>query len=304
MNLLVVGAGSTGGYFGARLVEAGRDVTFLVRPGRAAHIAKHGLEIVSPCGDAVVRPKLATATDLKGTFDVILVTVKGYSLAQAIDDFAPAVGPETVIVPVLNGMRHIDTLSERFGHRAVAGGLCRITATLDDEGRVIHLSGLHDLVYGELDGSVSPRMQAVHGLFDEAGFSARLSTDIRREMWEKWMLLAALGAMTCLMRGSVGEIVAAPGGRQFALDVIDEVVAIIRAAGGKPGEAALEWTRAMLTEEGSAFTSSMYRDLVSGHPIEAEEIVGDLVERGRQAGVVTPLLSAANTHLAIYAARR
>ena len=115
MRLLVTGAGATGGYFGGRLAGAGRDVTFLVRPGRAAQLRQNGLDIVSPNGNLSVRPKIVTADELKDGFDVILLTVKSYSLAAALDDLAPAVGPATLIVPVLNGMRHLDTIAERFG---------------------------------------------------------------------------------------------------------------------------------------------------------------------------------------------
>jgi 2-dehydropantoate 2-reductase len=304
MRLLVTGAGATGGYFGGRLAGAGRDVTFLVRPGRAAQLRQNGLDIVSPNGNLSVRPKIVTADELKDSFDVILLTVKSYSLAAALDDLAPAVGPATLIVPVLNGMRHLDTIAERFGVNAVAGGLCRIVATLDNAGRVVQLTPLHDLVFGELDGSLSPRIKAVADVLAGAGFATRLSDNIRRDMWGKWLLLAALGAVTCLMRGSIGEIVAAPGGRAFADAVIDECLAVIAAVGTPLDPAAITMTRTLLTEAGSPFVSSMYRDLIAGHEIEADQIVGDLVGRAGRAGVPTPLLSAAYSHLCVYAARR
>jgi 2-dehydropantoate 2-reductase len=304
MRLLVVGAGATGGYFGGRLVAAGRDVTFLVRPARAARIAERGLEIVSPYGDVTVRPKLVTAAELSGPFDAILLTVKSFGLAAALDDIAPAVGPDTVILPVLNGMRHLDILTERFGAKAVGGGVCKIAATLDDEGRVVQLSDLQYLAYGELDGRPSERMRRIDEAMTGAGFPAQLSASIAREMWEKWLMLASLGAATCLMRGSIGEIVAIPGGREQILALIDEVAAIIGEVGVAPSEAALAATRTMLTRDGSPLASSMYRDLIKGGAIEADTIIGDLVRRGREAGVSTPLLGAANTHLAVYVARR
>lgn len=303
MRMLVVGAGSTGGYFGGRLAAAGRDVTFLVRPQRAARLAADGLEVVSPHGNLTLKPKLALADGITAPFDVVLLTVKAYALEAALDDLAPAVGPETMIVPVLNGMRHVELLTERFGAKALVGGVARIASTLDPQGRVLHLAPFHDVSYGEMDGSLSPRIQALDAFMRGAGFDARLSTAIEREMWEKWVFLSSLGAVTCLMRGTIGEVEAAPGGRAFAERLIDEVVAIVSAVGAAPSEAFLVQVRTQLTAKGSPLTSSMYRDLVNGSPIEADQIVGDLLARGGSAGLATPLLATAYAHLAIYQAR-
>jgi 2-dehydropantoate 2-reductase len=300
MRLLVVGAGSTGGYFGGRLAEAGRDVTFLVRPKRAAELSAHGLRIVSPHGDATLTPRLVTAKELAGPYDAILLTVKAFSLDEAMADFAPAVGPDTVILPVLNGMRHVDRLAERFGAKAVGGCTCKVATIVDDDGRIVQLAKLQDLAYGERDGQPSARMRALDAFMQGAGFDARLSSDIEREMWEKWITLAAMGAITCLMRGTVGEVAQAPGGTTFALDLLSEVVEIVRAVGTPPRDGFVEATRALLTAKDSPQASSMYRDLVKGRPIEADQIVGDLLERGRKAGKSTPLLAAAYAHLSVY----
>ena len=300
MRLLVVGAGSTGGYFGGRLAKAGRDVTFLVRRNRAENIRANGLNIISPHGDFSVAPKLVMAEELDSTFDAVLLTVKAFSLAAALDDVAPAIGPETMILPVLNGMRHMDVLAERFGKKAVLGGVCKIPATLDGEGRVVQLGTFHDLVYGELDGSLSRRVRVLDDFMQGAGFDARLSQAITREMWEKWIMLASLGAITCLMRGNVGQIEAAPGGLDFIRGVLDEVVAIVRAVGEPPSEAVLASAEAMLTTKGSPLTASMYRDMQQGGAIEADQILGDLVARGRKAGLSMPLLSTAYANLWVY----
>jgi len=300
MRMLVVGAGSTGGYFGGRLAKAGRDVTFLVRKGRADELRKNGLNIVSPHGDFSMTPKLVMANELDSSFDIVLLTVKAYSLDAALDDVAPAIGPETIIVPVLNGMRHMNVLAERFGKRAVLGGVCKIMATLDREGGIVHLGNFHELVYGELDGSLSPRVRALDQFMRGAGFDARLSETIGREMWEKWIMLSSLGAITCLMRGSIGQIEAAPGGLDFVHRMFDEAVSVARAAGEPPSETFLAETIATLTARGSPFVSSMYRDLERGGSIEADQIVGDLIARGHEAGLSTPLLSAAYTNLSVY----
>ena len=136
MRLLVVGAGSTGGYFGGRLAQAGRDVTFLVRQARADQLKATGLQIVSPHGDVTLSPKLVTADTIGAPFDAILLTVKAYSLDAALKDIVPAVGPKTMIIPVLNGMRHVGSIIAAFGQDALVGGLCRIAAALDDQGRI------------------------------------------------------------------------------------------------------------------------------------------------------------------------
>ncbi len=299
MRLLVTGAGATGGYFGGRLAEAGRDVTFLVRPARAKQLAA-GLKIVSPHGDAAITPNLLTAKEIAAPFDAVLVTVKAYSLEQVIEDFAPAVGPDTMIVPVLNGMRHIDLLTARFGKNAVIGGLCRIAATIDGEGRIAQLAPFHDLVYGELDGSASQRTKDLDTFLQGARFNAKLSPRIEAEMWEKWVMMASLGAINCLMHGSIGEIEAAAGGVGFIEVVLGEVAAATTALGHAPSQEWLTFLRSLLLAKGSPLMASMYRDMQKGSPIEADHIVGDLLSRAKAAGVSTPLLAAAYTALSIY----
>lgn len=303
MRLLVVGAGATGGYFGGRLAQAGRDVTFLVRPGRATQLQKDGLQIISPFGDVTVAPKLVTAGQITGPYDAVILTVKAYSLEAALEDLAPAVGPQTMILPVLNGMRHVEAIRARFGARALIGGLCRIPAQLDETGRVVQMGKFHDLAYGEMDGSRSNRILALDAALRGAGFEARLTPEIEREMWEKWVLLAALGGICCLMRGTVGEVAAAPGGRDFAAAIVDEVVTAIRAVGRAPSEDFVASTRETLTKVGSTHTSSMYRDLQKGSAVEADQIVGDLLHRAKQAGIAMPLLSLAYTNLCVYQSR-
>ncbi len=303
MRILVVGAGATGGYFGGRLAAAGRDVTFLVRPARAAELRERGLLIVSPHGDLALTPKALTAPEIGVPFDLVILAVKGFALERAIADLAPAVGPETMILPLLNGMRHLDLLRARFGTRATIGGVCRVATMLDAEGRIVQLAKFQELLYGEMNGAPSARTDRLHAAMQGAGFEAQLSRTIAQDMWDKWILLATIGGITCLMRGTIGEIEAAPGGARFALAFLDEVVAIARAAGHPPGEEFLTATRRQIRVKGSSVASSMYRDLTQGHPVEAEQILGDLIARGRAADVPAPLLAAAFTHLSVYQQR-
>jgi 2-dehydropantoate 2-reductase len=304
VRILIVGAGSTGGYFGARLMQAGRDVTFLVRPARAAVLRETGLQIVSPLGDFGVTPKLVLASDLKETFDIVLVTVKAFGLAAAIEDFAAAVGPGTSILTVLNGMKHVDDLQARFGAERVVGGVCRVSTQLDAQGRILHLSTMHELIYGELDGSRSTRIEALHAFLSDAGFTAQVSTHIAQDLWNKWILLATLGGICSLARGTVGEIAATDGGGDFVRDFLAEAVAVATAAGFAPSRQAVDFTLGVLTAAGSPLTSSMYRDLMAGERVEVDQILGDLRARARRANLATPLVSAAFIQLSAYQRRR
>jgi 2-dehydropantoate 2-reductase len=303
MRILIVGAGAVGGYFGGRLAQAGRDVTFLIRPARAKQLRQDGLRIISPHGDTVLTPKLVSAGEINTPHDLVILSVKAYALEAAMNDFAAAVGPETMILPVLNGMRHVDLLTKRFGENPVVGGVCLVATEIDDEGRIVQLADMQQLLYGERNGETTPRLQTLDATLHGAGFDARLSTDIMQAMWEKWVQLASLGAITCLMRGTIGEIVAAPGGAELSLKVVDESAAVATACGHKPSEAILSRHAAAMTAPGSPLTSSMYRDLRKGAPVEVDHILGDFIERGSAHGVVTPLLKAAFVNLRVYQGR-
>lgn len=304
MRILVVGAGATGGYFGGRLALAGRDVTFLVRNKRAAALRAEGLQIITPAGKLVVQPQVVEAGALKQQYDLVIIAVKAYALASALADIAPAVGETTLILPLLNGMKHLQAISARFGDAALIGGLCKIVATLDGEGRVLQLTSLDEFTYGELDGAMTERIKRLDHCLQNAGFTARLSSDIKSDMWEKWLLLASLGAITCLMRGNIGQVAAAPGGGQFARAMIGEVSALLVSAGYRRRQQYVDQITDILTQPGSTQTSSMYRDLMAGYEIEADQIIGDLVATGQRAGIASPLLSAAYTHLSVYRAAR
>ena len=304
MRILVVGAGAIGGYFGGRLLQAGRDVTFLVRSRRAAQLAKTGLIIRSPLGDAnLPNPPTVAAEGLRDPFDLILLSCKAYDLASAVDSFAPTVGPKTAILPFLNGMAHLDFLERQFGGNAVLGGQCVISTTLDAEGRILHLNDTHLLSFGERNGARSPRAEAIAACMAGARFDSRLSTAILHEMWEKWVFIATTAGITCLMRASVGDIVAAKG-VTLTTSLFDECAAIATARGFAPSEEVQKRARTMLTAPGSTFAASMLRDIERGAPIEGDHVVGDLLRRGDGKDRDYPLLWVAYTHLKAYEARR
>jgi 2-dehydropantoate 2-reductase len=300
MRLLVVGAGAIGGYFGGRLLAASRDVTFLVRARRAAELAASGLAIRSPFGDLdLSAPPTISAEALREPFDLVLLSCKAYDLDEAIRSFAPAVGPDTAILPLLNGMRHLNVLEARFGAGRVLGGLCLISTALDPGGRIRHLNDSHVLSFGERDGTRSPRIEAIAASLAGAGFDARLSPAILQEMWEKWVFIATAAGITCLMRAAIGDIVAA-GAAELVTALLDECTAIAAAAGFPPGDSAKARSRAMLTAPGSGLTASMLRDIELGTRIEADHVIGDLLRRGG----ASPLLRVVHAHLKAYEARR
>src|SRR6516164_11057014 len=304
MRILVVGAGALGGYFGGRLKEAGRDVTFLVRPHRAELLAKSGLVVRSPKGDIKIAvPPTVLAKNLSTPFDLILLSCKAYDLQGAMDSFALALGANTAILPLLNGMEHMDLLAARFGASAVLGGQCIISATLDGEGRILHLNDLHFLSFGEQNGAKSPRVAAVAEAFSGAKFDSQLSTAILQEMWEKWAFIAAAAGICCLMRGAFGDIVAAGGGH-FASDMFAECCAIAGTSGFALRETARGRSIGMLTAAGSPIAASMLRDIERGAPTEADHIVDDLLARGGDRPSDYPLFQIAVAHLRTYEARR
>ncbi|WP_316173929.1 MULTISPECIES: 2-dehydropantoate 2-reductase [unclassified Bradyrhizobium] len=305
MRILVVGAGAIGGYFGGRLLQAGCDLTFLVRPRRAAELASAGLVIRSPAGDATLpNPATVQADTLKQHFDVVLLSCKAYDLDDAIASFAPAVGPQTAIIPLLNGMRHLDVLDARFGRDHVLGGLCAIAATLNEKREVVQLQPMQSFAFGERAGGMSDRVRAIFELFKRGNFNAAASEHILQEMWEKWVFLASLAASTTLMRAPVGVILAAPGGKEFLLGMLDECSAVAAAAGFPPAGPFFQRVSGMLTTEGSPMTASMFRDLKAGLPVEADHVIGDLVARADAAKVPVPKLRIAYTQLKVYEAQR
>jgi 2-dehydropantoate 2-reductase len=302
MRILIVGAGSVGGYFGGRLADAGRSVTFLVRPSRTEKLERDGLRIISPHGNLSLRPKLVSAKTIDAPYDLIFLSVKAYALESAIEDFAAAVGPQTMILPVLNGMRQLDVLTQRFGPAAVIGGVCLVAAKVDADGRIVQIADFQELIYGELSAQTTSRLLSLDATMRGAGFDAKISTDILQAMWEKWVQLASLGAITCLMRAAVGAIVAATGGADLSLALLRECSAVASACGHRPSETFLLRHAAAITEPESTLTSSMYRDMRQDAPVEAEHILGDLVNRGVAHGVATPLLNAALVNLRVYQA--
>jgi len=304
MRILVVGAGAIGGYFGGRLLQAKRDVTFLVRERRAAQLHKTGLVIKSPAGDfQQSNPPIVLARALRQPFDLVLLSCKAYDLESAIESFAPAVSTSTVILPLLNGMKHLDVLDARFGRDAVLGGQCVISAALDPEGRILHLNDTHGLTFGERTAPRSARVDAIQAEFKGAPFDSQLSENILQAMWDKWVFIASAAGITCLMRATVGDIIEA-GGAGMSAQLYEECAQIAAHAGFAPSKPARERSLAILNTPGSKLTASMLRDIEGGGRTEVEQILGDMLKRRGSASAQLSVLAVANTHVTAYEARR
>jgi 2-dehydropantoate 2-reductase len=304
MKTLVLGAGGIGGYFGGRLAEAGRDVTFVVRPGRREQLARDGLVIESPNGNAKVPVKTVLAEELKPGYDAILFTCKAYDLDSAMDAIAPAVSGNAAIVPLLNGLAHFDALDARFGRDRVMGGTAQINAMLRKDGVVVNGDSLHRIIFGERDRKETDRAKALAAEFAGTKCESKLSPDIEQELWEKIVFLSALAAATCLFRGNVREIMAAPGGKEAMLRLLKANTEIATKAGRPPRAAVIQSATERLTDPEGLWSASMMRDMEAGNRVEADHIVGWMLRKAREFGLDDTMLSVAYTHLKTYEARR
>lgn len=295
MRILVVGAGATGGAYGTLLQEAGRDITYLVRAHRAESLRRDGLRFISPSGDRTNDVQVIVSGQPANPFDLILVTVKAAALESAITDLRPYVGPKTLVLPILNGTGHIAQLEQEFPGQVLAG-LARIVATL--EGPVVRqMTELTALTIGTpangTPANGTPANSQIPAEVTQAlnadGIDLIISDNITGALWEKWAFIAAAGVITCLFRGPVGNIIEA-GGLPKILAAITETEAVATAAGYPVSQLAHNQSLALLTEPGSSFTSSLYRDLIAGLQTEAEHILGDLAGQAQRLGVETPLL--------------
>lgn len=307
MRILIVGAGAIGGYFGGRLLEAGRDVTFLVRTGRAEELDRDGLVVRSPLGNIQYpSPPYVLTQRLDQPYDLILLSCKAYDLDAAMDAFAAAVGPDTLILPLLNGMAHLDRLTERFAAANVLGGQCLISLDRDTSGAILHLNDTNQLSFGELSGALTPRILRVAEALADANFAANLSQQIVQEMWEKWCFIATGAGVTGSMRASIGDVLEA-GGEHLVLKLLAECASIAEHAGYPLRSDVRQRFQKMLTTTGSKMTASMLRDIERGAAIEVEHVIGDMVARRSASGQEKPLLSALDfvyLHLKSYEARR
>ena len=305
MRILMLGAGGVGGYFGGRLAEAGLDVSFLVRPRRRAQLAEKGLIVKSSFGDIAMPVTAIGPEDIDAPFDLVLLSCKAYDLDDAMDSIAPAMGPDSAVLTLINGLRQVEVLQARFGKNSVLGGLCFVGASLDPATGVIgHFGPAHRIPFGELDGSVTPRAEAVGALNDKVKFDLELRADIVPAMWDKCAGQGSLSSANVLTRSVVGDITAVPSGRAFLEAVLAEGQSVCAAYGYPMSQTTTDFYVKLFDTPGSPFATSMLRDVEDGKPTEGAHIVGDLVDRAEAKGIDTPILRCARTALEVYEAKR
>jgi 2-dehydropantoate 2-reductase len=302
IRILVFGAGGVGAYFGGRLAEGGADVTFLVRPARQAQLAERGLVVHSDFFDDFAVPlQTVTAQEISGEFDLILLACKAYDLGVAMDVIAPAVGAQTTILPLLNGMKQVDLLQARFGDDKVLGGTCYIGAKRDPEnGDIIHFGNFHRIAYGEMSGGMSARVEAFAALNDAVKFDIDPSADVSQVMWDKFAMLCAMSSVNTISRGTVGEILDTPSGAAFLTAALAECRDTADALGHTVTDKTIATYEKMFSTQGSKFASSMLRDVLAGNRSEGDHIIGDMVDRAAAVGLQTPIMLAARAGLAVH----
>lgn len=298
MKTLVLGAGAVGGYYGGRLVEAGRDVIFLVRPKRAELIRKNGLKIKGESGDFESK-NIQVIEKPDKHYDLVILTCKAWDLDGAMESVSGAVGQNSIVLPLLNGMSHLQKMKDKFGAQRVIGGLCIISSTLDSDGTILHLNDKHGIKYGELSGPATDRINAIDELFKPANCHSKKSDEIIADMWEKWVMISSLAALTTLFGASIGEIASSPYGEKIADSIYKECLAIANAHGFKPSAAFGE----RLLDKSSTLKASMCRDMENGNQIEADQIIGDLVRKAEEKKVPVPYLETVYCNLKVYEAR-
>lgn len=297
MKILILGAGGIGGYFGARLLQTGTDVTFLVREKRQQLIARTGLQIETPKGNFSVQPRTVTAATVKPDYDLIVLAPKAYDLDDALASLAGA-DSRGVLLPFLNGLDHMAVLDAKYGRARVLGGVAHIVATLTESGAVRQLTDMHKLSVGPRDAAHEALARDFMAACQKANFDSLYSDNIEQVLWDKWVFLATLAGMTTVNQGSVGEILATPHGLGLMRQMYAEGCAVAQASGHPIAPATAEGALRMLSTP-SALTASMLRDLQGGQRTEHEHILGALARRGLDAGLPMDLLRLAHTHLAV-----
>jgi len=298
MKILIVGAGGIGGYFGAKLLLAGADITYLLREKRQKLIQDQGLTIETPKGNFTIHPKTVLANQLEPIYDLIILACKAFDLDDSLKSIAKA-SSNGVILPFLNGLSHLEILDGHFGRERVMGGVAHIAATITPAGSVKQLNDLKRLTVGARSPAHEPLAKAFFSICTKTDFDHAYSDNIEQSLWDKWVFLAALAGITTICRGSIGEIVATPYGRELSRGMYIECCSIADSLGHLISDRAQTTALELLTEDGSHFTSSMLRDLLAAKRSEYGHILGALIILALDAKIDCPLLKIAHTHMAV-----
>ncbi len=289
MRIAVMGSGGVGGYFGARLALGGSDVTFIARGHHLAAMREHGLRIESELGDLHVRNVKATDdVGAIGPVDLVMVGVKLWDTEQAALQIRPLAERGAAVVSFQNGVAKDETLRSVLGEAPLIGGVSYISAAIKEPGVISHKGQMQRLVFGEFDGSRSPRVEAFREACETSGIVAEVSDDIRRAIWEKFVFLVGLSGATTTIRLPIGPILENPQSRSFLRDLMREVAAVGRARSINLLDGFADDRLAFADTLPPQFSSSMHGDLERGNPLEVPWLSGDVVEMGKAQGIVTP----------------
>jgi 2-dehydropantoate 2-reductase len=301
MRIVIMGAGGLGGYFGARLAAAGNDVAFVARGAHLAAIRKGGLRVTSALGDLHLRDVVATDDPATLTpADVVIVSVKLWDTEAAAVAVKPLVRPGTAVVSFQNGVNKDDVLASVLGRDAVVGGVGQIGVVIGSPGVVVHTGTMAKLTFGELDNRRSARVEAFLAACTAAKIDAEIADDIGLAIWQKFVFLVGMSAVTSTMRSTIGPIRANAQARGFLLDVVREAVAVGRALGMALPEDYAEKRIAFIDTVPPQMTASMQGDLARGNRLELPWLSSTVVELGARVGVPTPLNRAVRDVLALY----
>jgi 2-dehydropantoate 2-reductase len=289
MKIAIVGAGGVGGYFGARLAAAGEDVWFIARGAHLDAMRRDGLQVYSGNGDVLVKPCQATEKPAEvGAADVVIVAVKLWSTQTALADAKPMVGANTAVVSFQNGVVAADQIAQAYGRSHTLGGVANIGAVIEKPGVIRHTGTMAGLTFGELDGKISPRVQALAAACTRAGIQHKAADDITRAIWEKYVFLVAASGMTSLTRLPVGPIREDPDTRALTGQVMSEAAAVGRAKGVALDADLADKLLARMDTLPREMVASMLGDLERGNRLELPWLSGGVVTMGRELGVATP----------------
>jgi 2-dehydropantoate 2-reductase len=289
MRIGIMGTGGVGGYFGARLALGGADVRFVARGAHLQAMRDEGLRIEGPQPLHLERVSATDDPSEIGPVDLVLLCVKLWDTEHALERIRPMVGPRTAVLSLQNGVLKDDAVRAAYGEARTMGGVCYIAATIDRPGVIRQTGAMQRLVFGEHDGSRSARAEALLTACRAGGVNGELSTDVRREIWQKFVFLAGLSGCTTTIRRPIGPIRTNPRTRALFLDVMREVVEVGRAHGVALPENYAQIRLGLADDLSPEMTSSMHHDLERGNRLEVRWLAGAVVELGRQVGVPTPL---------------
>ncbi|MDA0764639.1 MAG: 2-dehydropantoate 2-reductase [Proteobacteria bacterium] len=299
MKILVLGSGGIGGFFGSYLVEAGADVTFLVRSKRKEILSINGLNIVSSLGNLSIKPKTILSEELKPIYDVIIVTCKTYDLDQAILDLRPIKG-KGMIIPFLNGINHIEKLDKEFGSSNVMGGVAHISSNVNEQGTIEHFSEFKKLTFGNRNLINDDKIKSFYEICQKTKFDSVLSENINLDLWKKWVFISTVAGATSLFRSSLGEITKHDYGKKVVIDLFHECAEIAKLNGYDFDENEKNVQIKTVTNSGSPIKASMLRDVEKKSLTEHEEIFGDLIVAGNKYNVNCPILMSSYIKMKIY----